>query len=178
MRDRDFRGYAGQPPDPAWPDGARVAVSIVVNVEEGAELSLADGDERNEAVYEVADEVVGLPDGCMESHFEYGTRAGYWRVMAALASAQAPASLSACGRSLERSPWLARDAIARGHEIGCHGWRWERHAHMDEAQERAVIARAVAGITTAAGVRPVGWHTLRAVGQYAAPAGRAWRFSL
>jgi peptidoglycan/xylan/chitin deacetylase (PgdA/CDA1 family) len=156
---RDFRGYAGQPPDPAWPDGARVAVSFVVNVEEGAELSRSDGDERNEAVYEVADEVVDLPDGCMESHFEYGTRAGYWRVMAALAAAGAPATLSACGRALERSPWLARDAIARGHEIGCHGWRWERHAHMDEAEERAVIARAVAAIEAAAGVRPVGWHT-------------------
>src|SRR5260221_4601757 len=91
-RPRDFLGYGARLPQAGWPSGARVAVSIVVNVEEGAELSIADGDERNEAVYEVADEVVGLPDGCMESHFEYGTRAGYWRVLDALAAGGAPAA--------------------------------------------------------------------------------------
>ena len=68
---RDFRGYGDHPPDPRWPGGARVAVSFVVNVEEGAELSLSAGDERNESVYEVMDEVRGVPDACMETHFEY-----------------------------------------------------------------------------------------------------------
>ncbi len=74
---RDFRGYGNQPPDPRWPGDARVAVSIVVNVEEGAELAISDGDERNEFVYEIHEEVVGGPDPCMESHYEYGTRAAY-----------------------------------------------------------------------------------------------------
>ncbi|MGE4045524.1 MAG: polysaccharide deacetylase family protein, partial [Acetobacteraceae bacterium] len=156
---RDFFGYGPNPPDPRWPGGARVAVSFVVNVEEGAELSIIDGDERNEAVYEVTDEVRGGPDPCRDTHFEYGTRVGYWRIMQVLESYGAASTLNACGRAIERSPWLARDAVARGHEVACHGWRWERHAGMDEAHERATIARAVAAIADAAGTPPVGWHT-------------------
>ncbi len=156
---RDFLGYGRAPPDLRWPGGARVAVSFVVNVEEGAELSIVDGDERNEAVYEVTDEVRGGPDPCRDSHFEYGTRVGYWRIMSVLDTHGAASTLNACGRAIERSPWLAQDAIARGHEIGCHGWRWERHAGMQEAAERATIDRAVTAIKDACGVAPVGWHT-------------------
>jgi peptidoglycan/xylan/chitin deacetylase (PgdA/CDA1 family) len=158
-RRRDFKGYGGAPPDPRWPGDARVAVSFVVNVEEGAELSRSMGDERNEGRYEVVDEVVGAEDPCMESHFEYGTRAGYWRIMALLARFGAPVTVSASARALEGSPWLAEDAVARGHEIACHGYRWESHAGMPEAVERDVIGRSVAAITRVAGVRPVGWHT-------------------
>jgi allantoinase len=157
--DRDFAGYGAAPPNPHWPDAARVAVSFVVNVEEGAELSLADGDERNEAVYEVTDEVRDAPDPCRDSHFEYGTRVGYWRIMRLLDLYSVPATLNACGRSVFRSPWLARDAVTRGHEVACHGWRWERHAGMDEATERRAIARACAAIRDATGTAPVGWHT-------------------
>ncbi len=156
---RDFLGHGANPPPPAWPGGARVAVSFVVNVEEGAELSLVDGDERNEAVYEVTDEVKGFPDPCRDSHFEYGTRVGYWRIMKLLDTYGAASTLNACGRAIARSPWLARDAVARGHEVACHGWRWERHAGMAEADERATIARAVAAIAAAAGTPPIGWHT-------------------
>jgi allantoinase len=156
---RDFLGYGGHPPDPRWPGRARVAVSFVVNVEEGAELSLSAGDERNEKTYEVTDEVIGVPDPCMETHFEYGTRAGYWRIMAVLERFGVPATLSACGRALEVSPWLAADGVRRGHEISAHGYRWETHARMTEDAERATIARTVRAITAAAGTRPVGWHT-------------------
>jgi allantoinase len=159
MSGRDFRGYGGRSPDPQWPESARVAVSVVVNVEEGAELSLSSGDDRNEGVYEVADEITGVPDACMETHFEYGTRAGYWRIMDVLERFGVAATLSACGRALEVSPWLAADGMRRGHEVAAHGYRWERHAHMTEGEERAVIARAVGAITAAAGRRPVGWHT-------------------
>lgn len=156
---RDFLGYGPNPPDPRWPGGARVAVSFVVNVEEGAELSIIDGDERNEAVYEVTDEVKGGPDPCRDTHFEYGTRVGYHRIMRVLDAHGAPSTLNACGRAIERSPWLAQDAVARGHEVACHGWRWERHAGMEEAHERATIARAVAAIRDACGTAPLGWHT-------------------
>ena len=159
MSARDFFGYGGHPPDPRWPGSARVAVSCVINVEEGAELSLTSGDEKNEKTYEVTDEVVGVPDVCMETHFEYGTRAGYWRIVSALERFGVLATLSACGRALEISPWLAQDAVKRGHEVAAHGYRWEPHAHMSESEERAVIARAVHAITAAAGTRPVGWHT-------------------
>src|SRR5207302_10994323 len=68
------------------------------------------------------------------------------------------ATLSACGRALEVSPWLAADGMRRGHEVSAHGYRWERHAHMTESEERAVIARAVKAITATAGTRPLGWH--------------------
>jgi allantoinase len=156
---RDFQGHGSRPPDPRWPGESRLAVSIVVNVEEGAELSLADGDERNEFVHEVVEEVVGVPDLCMESHFEYGMRAGYWRIAELLDRFGVKATFSASARALERSPWLARDIRARGHEIGAHSYRWERHAHLDERAEREVIRRAVTAIAAAAGTRPVGWHT-------------------
>lgn len=156
---RDFLGYGRNPPDVTWPGGARVAVSIVVNVEEGAELSIGDGDERNEGVYEVADEVEGVPDLCMESHFAYGTRAGYWRIADVLDDAGVPATFSTCARAALRNPWLIKDAIQRGHEISCHGWRWETHAGMDVETERAVIHRTHRTLSEIAGTPPLGWHT-------------------
>ncbi|MCB1738852.1 MAG: polysaccharide deacetylase family protein [Gammaproteobacteria bacterium] len=156
---RDFAGYGDNPPDIRWPDGSRLAVSVVLNVEEGAELSLLHGDERNEAVHEVTQLVNGAPDLCLASHFEYGTRVGYHRIMSVIGKAGIPITYNACARSLVGLPWLARDAIARGHEICSHGWRWEAHAGMDEAHERALIARAHAEIARVAGVAPVGWHT-------------------
>jgi len=156
---RDLAGYGARPPHPRWPGGARVAVSLVVNFEEGAELSVAEGDARNESVYEVDARVDGVPDACMESHFDYGTRAGWWRIMDVLERAGVACTVSACGRAVERSPALAADAIRRGHEVSAHGWRWQSHAHLDEAPERETIARTVTAIARACGVRPVGWHT-------------------
>ena len=157
--DRDFRGYGGHPPPVRWPNDARLAVSLVVNVEEGAELSLGMGDEANEFVYEAIERVEGVRDLCMESHYEYGTRAGWPRIRAVLARYGVRATLNACGRAIACSPWLAEEAVADGHELSCHGWRWERHVHMDQAHERRVIAETVTAIASAAGVPPVGWHT-------------------
>ncbi len=157
--ERDFLGYAGSPPDRRWPGGAQLAVSLVVNFEEGAEFSVADGDPTNEAVYEVEHQLDGAPDRCLDSHFEYGARAGWWRVMDLIDSFGAKATVSACGRAVERTPALARDAIRRGHEVAAHGWRWESHAGLSEDEERERIVRTVAAIAEATGVRPVGWHT-------------------
>lgn len=156
---RDLKGYFGAEPLPCWPDGARLAVSFVVNVEEGAELSIGDGDERNESRYEAVEEVKGAPDPCMESHFGYGPRQGYKRIVDAFGAHGVRATLSTCGRAAERTPWLIQDAVARGHEISCHGWRWETHAGMDAETERAIIARTHRTIAEIAGVPPVGWHT-------------------
>lgn len=156
---RDLSGYGGRPPQAQWPQGARVAVSFVLNFEEGAEFSVAEGDGRNEAVYEVIDRLDGIPDPCLQSHFDYGTRAGWWRIMDVFDRYGVNCTVSACGLAVERSPDLARDAVRRGHEVAAHGWRWESHARMDEAQEREAIARTVAAIETATGVAPVGWHT-------------------
>lgn len=159
MTGRDFAGYRRGAPDITWPGGSRLAVSVVVNIEEGAELTLGDGDERNEHIYEAVERVEGARDLCMESHFEYGPRAGWPRIRDALRSRAIPATLNACGRAIAATPWIAAEAVADGHEVAAHGWRWERHVHMDEATERRAMARAVAAITEAAGTPPLGWHT-------------------
>lgn len=157
--DRDMRGYHGAEPPVRWPNGAQLAVSIVVNIEEGAELSLAAGDASNEFIYEAVERVEGSRDLCMESHYTYGTRRGWGRIRKALSAHAVQATLNACGRALHHSPWIAAEAVADGHEVSSHGWRWERQVNMPEAEERQVIARAVSAITTAAGTPPVGWHT-------------------
>ena len=141
------------------PGGARVAISFVVNVEEGAEFAVTSGDERNEANPENAVLVAGLPDSCMETHFAYGSRVGLWRVLDAFDAHGMKATFNSCGRAVAATPVLASEPAARGHEVSAHGWRWEAHAGMDEARERAVIAKTVTALTAAAGSRPVGWHT-------------------
>ena len=158
-RTRDLLGYAGSPPHPHWPVGARVAVSIVVNFEEGAEFSISDGDPENEAVYEIEQRLAGRPDPAIDSHFEYGSRAGWWRIMEVLGQHGTSATVSSSGRAVERLPLLAQDAVRRGHEVSAHGWRWEGHADLDESEERDRIARTVAAIKAVTGTRPVGWHT-------------------
>lgn len=156
---RDLIGYGGKPPAVRWPNDAAVAVSFVVNFEEGAEFTVSGGDDRNEAIYEVHHRLDG-PDPCIESHFEYGTRAAWWRIMDVFGRYGARATVSACGLAVERSPHLARDAVSRGHEVSAHGWRWQSHAGMSEIEERAAIARTVQAITAATGGhRPLGWHT-------------------
>lgn len=162
---RDFAGYRGGAPAIRWPGGARLAVSLVVNVEEGAELSIGDGDEANEAIYEAVERVDGARDLCMESHFEYGPRAGWPRIRSVLAERGVRATLNACGRALRATPWIAAEAVADGHEVAAHGWRWERHVHMDEATERRAIAMTVAAIAETAGTPPLGWHTRSATSQ-------------
>jgi peptidoglycan/xylan/chitin deacetylase (PgdA/CDA1 family) len=142
-----------------WPGDGSLAVSLVVNFEEGAELSIAAGDERNEHIYEAVERVDGRPDPCMTSHFAYGVNEGWPRIRALLRRHHAKATISACGRAVVAHPWLVREAAEDGHEISGHGWRWERHAAMDEATERDAIARTVEAITAATGRPPVGWHT-------------------
>ena len=159
LHDRDFRGAGGKASFESWPDGGRLAVSVVVNVEEGAELSIGMGDEANESVYEAVQRVDGHRDLCMESHYEYGTRAGWPRLRAVLREYGVPATLSCNGRAIALSPWLAQEAVADGHEIAAHGWRWESHVDMEEAHERSVIAATVQALGAAAGTPPVGWHT-------------------
>jgi len=156
---RDFRGYGGAPPNVRWPGGARLAVSFVVNIEEGAEYSLRTGDPSNETIYETVEVIEGVPNLAMESHFTYGTRAGWPRIREVLRRHGVRATLNACGRAIALSPWIAQEAVADGHEVSAHGWRWERQATMSEAEEREVIAKTVAALSAAAGTPPVGWNT-------------------
>jgi peptidoglycan/xylan/chitin deacetylase (PgdA/CDA1 family) len=155
---RDFLGHGETSLNWRWPDDARVAVSLVLNFEEGAEFTIGDGDLRNETVYEVESEQF-VVDPCIESHFEYGTRSGYWRIARVMAEHGVSCTVSACGRAVERSPWLIHHAVAQGHEIAAHGYRWQSHAGMSEADERATIKRTIAAIEREAGTRPLGWHT-------------------
>lgn len=120
---RDLYGYGNEYPDVRWPGGARLAVSLVLNVEEGAELAISAGDERNETVHEAVQPVEGAPDLCMESHFEYGARVGYWPICEMVDAFGMPLTLNACARALEAMPWVGRDAARRGYEIQCHGYR-------------------------------------------------------
>lgn len=156
---RNFKGYWENVPSPPWPNGARLAVSLVVNVEEGAERSIGDNDDVNESVYEAAEEVIGVVDPCMESHFGYGPRAGYRRIANLFQQFGTPATFSTCGRAAVRLPWLMKDIIARGHEVSCHGWLWQTHSAMDLEKEREVIARTYAALESVTGIAPVGWHT-------------------
>ncbi|QHI97808.1 polysaccharide deacetylase family protein [Xylophilus rhododendri] len=155
---RDFIGHGEHPPAVRWPGAARVAVSFVVNFEEGAEFSMTDGDARNEGIYEVIDPQPA-PDRCIDSHFEYGTRVAYWRIAGLFAEHGGHYTLSSCGRAVERSPWLPRHASAQGHEVSAHGWRWEKGTDLDPEQESAAIARTRDTIAAVVGRPPVGWHT-------------------
>lgn len=155
---RDFYGHGPHPPAVRWPDGKALALSFVVNFEEGGEFSMADGDDHNEAVYEVVDRQATV-DPCIDSHFEFGTRVGWWRLAGLFERHGCPFTLSACGAAVERLPWLARDAVARGHEVSGHGWRWQTAAGLPRDEERVVITRTMAAIEAATGQRPVGWHT-------------------
>lgn len=156
---RNLYGYGPDSPAVGWPAGQRIAVSFVLNVEEGSEQAVSRGDHVNEHVFDMVHEVRAADDLAMESHFDYGSRAGYWRIVRALEVHGATCTINGCAEALELAPWIARDAVERGFEIACHGDRWLSHAGMDEETERLTIARAVARIERVCGVRPVGWHT-------------------
>lgn len=156
---RDFRGYGAHPPHANWPNGARVAVSLVLNIEEGSERAVSRGDERNEHVYDMIEDIRAAPNLTMESHFDYGPRAGYWRIVQVLEHYGAACTLNACAEALRLTPWLGHDALARGYEISCHGYRWESPLGLSEDAERRWIADAVRTLREACGERPVGWHS-------------------
>ena len=156
---RDLLGYAGQWPDITWPNGAKLAVSLVVNFEEGAEEQVGDGDARSERMGEVISVVEpGRADPGQEQIFAYGMRAGIWRIADCLDRAQLPATIFFCGRAVERVPQLARMLTDAGHEAACHGWRWRPHADYDTPEEEAAdLDRAGAAIEAATGLRPRGF---------------------
>ena len=156
--DRRFGNGQARKPTLRWPNGAGLALSFVLNIEEGAEFSISSGDPGNEAVHEVVHAIAGAPDFCMETHFEYGPRCGYHRVLDRFVQRGLPLTLNVCGRALEYTPWVAQDAVLHGFEMCGHGWRWESPAQMDEATEREVIARTAATITRLWGRPPSGWH--------------------
>ena len=156
---RDFIGYGSHPPDPEWPNGARLALNICINYEEGSEPSISDGDAVSET---------GLTEGgaggfegrdlAAESMFEYGSRVGVWRLFRLLRERELAATVFACALALERNPAVATAIREAGYDVCAHGWRWERHQTLSLEQERERIARTVSSISATVGERPHGWY--------------------
>ncbi len=160
---RDLVGYGASPPDPQWPGGARLALSFVLNYEEGGERTPLEGDAESESYLH---EVVGAPSTPwrnlnVESMFEFGSRAGFWRVHRIFAKHGLPLTMYAVGRALEQNPEAARAMADAGWEVASHGWRWIDYADVPEDEERAHMRRAIEAIERASGRRPVGWYTGR-----------------
>jgi peptidoglycan/xylan/chitin deacetylase (PgdA/CDA1 family) len=158
---RDLRGYGRNRPNIIWPNGARLAVSLSLNFEEGAELSVEQGDGATEQFGEVPSvQPLGVRDLVQEQTFDYGMRVGLWRFLDALDRVKMPVSLQICGLAAERVPDLARAAIGAGHEPIAHGWRWLSHSrYTDRQTEHADIVRTREVIAATTGVSPQGYFT-------------------
>lgn len=160
---RDLVGYGARPPDPAWPGNARIAVQFVLNYEEGAENCVLHGDAGSE---QFLSELVNPPAYAdrhmsVESLYEYGSRAGAWRLLREFERRGLPLTIFAVGMALERHPEMAQAFVERGHEVASHGWRWINYHAVDEPTERQHVAQAVDAITRLTGTPPRGWYTGR-----------------
>ena len=161
---RDLAGYGANPPDPRWPGGARLALQIVLNYEEGGENCILHGDSASEAfLSEIvgADAREGVRHMSMESVYEYGSRVGVWRLERLMRQHQVPLTVFAVGMAVERNPEPILALYKAGHEICSHGYRWIDYQHVDESTERAHMEQAVRAIEKVTGERPVGWYTGR-----------------
>jgi len=156
---RDLIGYGRKRPDIVWANGARVAISLVLNFEEGAELAIEQGDSETERFGEVSSvQPQGMRDLVQEQVFDYGMRVGLWRFLDTLDRRRMPATVMMCGRAVERVPELARAVVEAGHEPAVHGWRWLPHSLYDDPEtERRDIVRTRDVIAAATGVEPVGF---------------------
>jgi putative urate catabolism protein len=161
---RDLIGYGASPPHPHWPGEARIAVSLVLNYEEGGEACVLHGDAHSESVLTDIGAVEALPNVRninVESLFEYGSRVGFWEIVRVLKNAGANATVFAVGMALERNPEAATEIVRSGFEVACHGERWIDYQFVPEAVERAHMLRNIDTLTRVTGRRPVGWYTGR-----------------
>jgi allantoinase len=160
---RDMIGYGPNPPQANWPGNARVAVQFVLNYEEGSESNILHGDPGSE---QFLSEIVGAESYparhmSMESIYEYGSRAGVWRVLNEFEKRGLPLTIFAVAMALQRHPELAQTFVKLGHEIACHGLRWIHYQDMDEDSEREQMQQAIAIIQQITGETPLGWYTGR-----------------
>jgi len=160
---RDMIGYGGKPPRADWPGGARIALQFVLNYEEGGENSVLHGDPGSE---QFLSEIIGAPayparHMSMESIYEYGSRAGVWRLLEEFAARGLTLTVFAVAMALQRNPALAAELVRLGHEIACHGLRWINYQQVDAALEREHMQQALEILTRLTGVRPAGWYTGR-----------------
>lgn len=161
---RDLIGYGDQPPHPHWPGNARIAVSFVLNYEEGGERNVLHGDSESEAFLSemvAAQPLQGQRNMSMESLYEYGSRAGVWRILKLFRQAGIPLTVFAVAMAAQRHPEVIRAMVADGHEICSHGYRWIDYQNVDEAVEREHLLDAIRILTDITGQRPLGWYTGR-----------------
>ncbi|MFL9784062.1 allantoinase PuuE [Vibrio cyclitrophicus] len=161
---RNLIGYGANPPNPQWPGNARVAVSFVLNYEEGGERCLLHGDDESEAfLSEIpsAQPIKGERHMSMESIYEYGSRAGVWRVLRLFDEYEIPLTVFAVAMAIERHPDVAKAMVEAGHEICSHGYRWIDYQYIDESEERDHMSKAIEIIQQVTGQRPQGWYTGR-----------------
>ena len=157
--ERDLIGYGSNPPKVEWPGDARIAVSVVVNYEEGSEYSTLDGDAAHESNNEVPSPVPQEErDLANESFFEYGSRVGVWRIMDLLDEFNIKSTFFCCALAVERNPLVGRAIVERGHEVFGHGYRWEEYFNMSREAEREAIRRTVESLERTTGERPLGWY--------------------
>jgi allantoinase len=160
---RDLIGYGARPPSVRWPQAARVAVSFVLNYEEGGESCVLHGDAHSESVLTDVggDPLPNARNLNVESMFEYGSRVGFWEIMRILRERRVDATIFAVGMALERNPEAAAHMVESGFEVACHGQRWIDYQFVAEELERADMARNIEVITRLIGRRPLGWYTGR-----------------
>lgn len=158
---RDLAGYGPQPPAADWPDAARIAVQFVVNYEEGGENCVLHGDAASEAfLSEIvgAAAIPGLRHMNMESLYEYGARAGFWRLHRQFTERKLPVTAFAVAMALQRNPAVVAAMQQAGWEIASHGYRWIDYQFIDEATEREHFRQAMEIHATLTGSRPAGWY--------------------
>jgi peptidoglycan/xylan/chitin deacetylase (PgdA/CDA1 family) len=156
---RELVGYGEHPPVVRWENDARVAVQIVINYEEGSEKSFPMGDGVNDdAFYEFQVGVEGQRDLAVESMYEYGSRAGIWRMLRVFDAAGVPVTWFGAAVALERNPAVTEKLVRRGDDVAGHGYRWSNHFEMTRDEEREAIRRAVDSIGQTTGSRPLGWY--------------------
>lgn len=163
-KQRDMIGYGTNTPDPKWPGGAKIAVQFVLNYEEGAENCVLNGDDGSEVfLSEIigAAKVKGARHMSMESLYEYGSRAGVWRVLKLFEKYQLPLTIFGVSKALQQNPLVTEAFLEAGHEIACHGLRWINYQDVPKAIEKQHMQQAIELHTELTGARPLGWYTGR-----------------
>jgi allantoinase len=158
---RDLIGYAAQPPHAHWPGGARLAIQLVLNYEEGGEMNVLHGDSESETF--LSDlinpaPVAGARHMSVEQTYEYGSRAGVWRLLRLFMRYRVPVTVFGVAMAMERNPTVVEAMLAANHEIASHGWRWINYQNVPEAVEREHLERAIEVHKRVTGERPLGWY--------------------
>jgi len=158
---RDVIGYGPGSHDPRWPGGAKIAVSFVVNYEEGAELTVLNGDAYSETrLWEAAGAPPRLRQRAVnvESEYDYGARAGVWRLLRLFERRGLSVTLYAVSKALEDNPEVGRECVRVGHDVACHGYRWVDYHDFSPEDEKAMIKRGIEAVKNVTGEYPKGWY--------------------